>query len=402
MPPEQAVDSASIDARADIYSLGCTLYYLLTGTPPFSGPSMMSVLLKHRDAPIPKLSSTHGPVPPGLEAIYEKMMAKSVATRYQSMGEVIQELEQIRLQLGSVPGTNISSQTTGIFHPSSISSIAILRPDQKTIVARPVENSAISVLVVEPSRLQAGFIRKYLEQSAIRVLSSVTTGAAAEQAIRMEKPTAIVSSLYLSDMTGLELAQKIRADYPSAAPGFVLISSESESSEAQQLSQLNRVLLLPKPFGPEQLVSSVHLVTGQSISGRAGLAPPITRRNRAELRVLVVDDSSTARVHERIILNQLGFTQIHEASDGAQAIAAATREAFDLIVTDYNMPLLDGRALVSYLKQTTSTAAVPIVMVTTETEARILDPVRELGVAEIFPKAFPSDQVESLMKKLFG
>src|SRR4029079_18569701 len=55
MPPEQAVDSTTIDHRADIYSLGCTLYYLLTGQVPYTGPTIMAVILKHRDAAIPAL-----------------------------------------------------------------------------------------------------------------------------------------------------------------------------------------------------------------------------------------------------------------------------------------------------------------------------------------------------------
>jgi len=60
--------------------------------------------------------------------------------------------------------------------------------------------------------------------------------------------------------------------------------------------------------------------------------------------VLIVDDSPIARRHERSRLESLGFSQIAEATDGAQAIATAAREPFDLIVTDYNMPLMDGPA----------------------------------------------------------
>ena len=99
--------------------------------------------------------------------------------------------------------------------------------------------------------------------------------------------------------------------------------------------------------------------------------------------MLIVDDSSTARIHVRTVLQGLGFSQFLEVPDGAHAIAVAARESCDLIVTDYNMPLMDGRALVSYLKQNPATAAIPIVMVTTETEPRVLDPVRKLGVVAI-------------------
>src|SRR5262249_7530434 len=55
MPPEQAVDATRIDHRADIYSLGATLYFLLSGQPPYPERTLMAALLKHRDAPIPSL-----------------------------------------------------------------------------------------------------------------------------------------------------------------------------------------------------------------------------------------------------------------------------------------------------------------------------------------------------------
>ena len=83
---------------------------------------------------------------------------------------------------------------------------------------------------------------------------------------------------------------------------------------------------------------------------------------------MIVDDSATARIHVRTVLQGLGFSQFLEVPDGAHAIAMAARESCDLIVTDYNMPLMDGRALVSYLKQNPATAAIPIMMVTTETD----------------------------------
>ena len=70
MPPEQAMGLPNIDHRADIYSLGCTLYYLLIGCPPFPGTSLMAILLKHREAPPPSLCAGRKEVPPSLESIF--------------------------------------------------------------------------------------------------------------------------------------------------------------------------------------------------------------------------------------------------------------------------------------------------------------------------------------------
>jgi serine/threonine protein kinase len=70
MAPEQAVDSTTIDHRADIYSLGCTLYFLLAGRPMYSGSSLMSLLLQHHEAPPPSLREVRPDVPDFLNAIF--------------------------------------------------------------------------------------------------------------------------------------------------------------------------------------------------------------------------------------------------------------------------------------------------------------------------------------------
>ncbi|MCS6865243.1 MAG: protein kinase [Gemmataceae bacterium] len=93
MSPEQATDSASVDARADIYSLGCTLYVLLTGKPPFEGKTALEIISKHQTEPIVPPDVVVKRVPPALSAILMKMMAKKPADRYQSMDEVIAALE---------------------------------------------------------------------------------------------------------------------------------------------------------------------------------------------------------------------------------------------------------------------------------------------------------------------
>ena len=103
MSPEQALNSKGVDERGDIYSLGMTLYFLLTGKPAFGGESAVERLLAHRDAPIPSLSAQRSDVNPKLDSIFQKMVAKSPEERHQSMEEVIRELESYSVETIPTP-----------------------------------------------------------------------------------------------------------------------------------------------------------------------------------------------------------------------------------------------------------------------------------------------------------
>jgi serine/threonine protein kinase len=93
MAPEQAKDAAQVDVRADVYSLGCTLYDLLTGRPPFLGATAIEVMTKHATQPVPPPEGIAKDIPANLSAILMKMMAKKPDERYANMNEVIAALE---------------------------------------------------------------------------------------------------------------------------------------------------------------------------------------------------------------------------------------------------------------------------------------------------------------------
>lgn len=88
MAPEQAVNSRDVDARADVYSLGCTLFFLLNGRPPYAGETAVSRLLAHRDRPIPPLGQSNRAVPAELNAIFQRMVAKRKEDRFATMHDV--------------------------------------------------------------------------------------------------------------------------------------------------------------------------------------------------------------------------------------------------------------------------------------------------------------------------
>jgi serine/threonine protein kinase len=82
--PEQTLNPQGADTRADLYSLGCTLFHLLTGRPPFPGGSLARKLLDHQQTPPPSLRQARPDLPPALDAILQRLLAKRPADRFQT------------------------------------------------------------------------------------------------------------------------------------------------------------------------------------------------------------------------------------------------------------------------------------------------------------------------------
>jgi putative intracellular protease/amidase/tRNA A-37 threonylcarbamoyl transferase component Bud32 len=93
MAPEQAEDMKQADARSDIYSLGCTLFFLLTGRTLFEGDTIVRKIVAHREQAAPSLGDHVADVPPALEAVFRRMVAKRPQERFGSMSELIFALD---------------------------------------------------------------------------------------------------------------------------------------------------------------------------------------------------------------------------------------------------------------------------------------------------------------------
>jgi eukaryotic-like serine/threonine-protein kinase len=94
MSPEQSLGSDRVDARSDVYSLGCVLYELLIGQPPFMGPNAMAIMARHSMEKVPSLQVVRAAVPDEVEDIVLHALEKTPADRFQSMQEMVQALSE--------------------------------------------------------------------------------------------------------------------------------------------------------------------------------------------------------------------------------------------------------------------------------------------------------------------
>ncbi|MDA1053138.1 MAG: Hsp70 family protein [Planctomycetota bacterium] len=152
MSPEQGDNSASVDRRSDIYSLGCTLYRLLAGRPPYQGETLVQTLVAHRIEPIPSIREARPDAPEWLEGVLRRMLAKKPDDRYQSMTELIRDLEPHLETLGVVVGKSQTPLAPTASKETETSRIGV--PPTKRL-DRPSDGSSVAETAATPPRRSA-------------------------------------------------------------------------------------------------------------------------------------------------------------------------------------------------------------------------------------------------------
>lgn len=117
--------------------------------------------------------------------------------------------------------------------------------------------------------------------------------------------------------------------------------------------------------------------------------------------ILAVDDSSSIRVAVRTALASAGFA-VTEAANGADGIAKAKANHFDLIVTDLNMPIMDGLTMIEELRKSPAHMGVPIIFLTTESDAGLKQRAKAAGATGWLTKPFDPVQIVKIVKKVLG
>ena len=256
----------------------------------------------------------------------------------------------------------------------------------------------LTVVLIEPSVAQQKAIARYLHNQGVQDVTCFDNGSQALAHVGDAQPDLVISALYLPDMTGTDLLYSLRNDPATQNIVFMLISSETRFQALDPVRQAGAVAVLPKPFAEEQLraalYSTIELLDPDELE--------LDNFDSRDLKVLIVDDSTMARRHVTRVLNSMGIEDIMQVSDGIEAVPVLESNLFDLVITDYNMPEMDGERLVNHIRNHSMQTSVPVLMVTSEEDEVRLAAARQSGVSALSDKPFEPENIRRLITRLLS
>lgn len=258
--------------------------------------------------------------------------------------------------------------------------------------------SDLFILLIESSSTQRKIIEKQLLEMNVGTVDCAENGQEALSMMDDALPDLVISSMYLSDMTGTELITQMRDSENKSELPFMLVSSETNFNMLDPIRQAGVVAILPKPFKAKDL--NTALLTALDFINID--EEEFEEIDMAELNVLLVDDSKLARKHIHRVLSKLGIERITEAVNGQDAVEKISQEFYDLVVTDYNMPHMDGEELTRYIRDKSQQSTIPILMVTSENDDNRLAAVQQAGVSGICDKPFEPETVKDYLRKILS
>ncbi|MCX7166473.1 MAG: chemotaxis response regulator CheY [Rhodocyclales bacterium] len=123
--------------------------------------------------------------------------------------------------------------------------------------------------------------------------------------------------------------------------------------------------------------------------------------DRTSLKFLVVDDFSTMRRIVRNLLKELGFTNVEEAEDGAVALTKLREGGFEFVVSDWNMPNMDGLTLLQNVRADSQLKTLPFLMITAEAKKENITAAVQAGASNYIVKPFTAATLQEKLDKIF-
>jgi two-component system chemotaxis response regulator CheY len=120
--------------------------------------------------------------------------------------------------------------------------------------------------------------------------------------------------------------------------------------------------------------------------------------------VLIVDDSTPMRAIIKKVISASGFDmgRFFEAADGREALKVLEQEWLDLVLTDYNMPDMNGLELLEEMKKDDALKSIPVIMITTEGSEKRIEKFMEKGALDYIKKPFTPEEIKQKLKRVMG
>jgi len=262
-----------------------------------------------------------------------------------------------------------------------------------------ISTNELSLFLIEPSSVQARIVQKYLADLGVVNIRLFNNGTSALDAMRKQQPDLTISAMYLGDMSGSNLIEIMRADQALTDIAFILISSEDNPLYLDPVRQSGTCAILKKPFDLADLRAAIFTTLDYLNSGSLALERDVI--DVENLNILVVDDSSSARSYLIKVLKSIGFKNFTEAENGKYGAEIIEKHSFDLVITDYNMPEMDGKELIEFIRNQSWQSTLPVIMITSEHHEHRLDAVRQAGVSAICDKPFEPSHIKNLIEQIF-
>jgi len=265
--PEQARDPRLADTRSDIYSLGCTLFYMLAGHPPFSEGTAAQKLLQHQEEKPPELLTLRDDLPDSLDRLVRRMLAKRPEDRPQSSAEVVADLATIMRELGlqlphalaplpsAVPLHNGPSWRRHIPWMIPVATLLLVSVWMSAVSNRPSDTDPFPPILpksgspVEPKEIQSEAATEVTDPGSVNSFESQVDTEPKQQ--NSSSPELRLQDINLGSLIGEDSSDLSEP----AKPSHELMSVEPENQDpSKQLlpSEKTEASQVGEPFGSEE------------------------------------------------------------------------------------------------------------------------------------------------------
>ena len=236
MAPEQAESTKQADARSDIYSLGCMFYFLLMDKAVYERSTVIDKMLAHRDEPVPSLSEALGIPFSVLDRVFSKLIAKKPKDRYQSMAEVIDDFQMLRISSENMPEATSTTLRTPVRFLSGSSAI---------IATGGVAAIVAGFIAFFSNQVSSGFLASVFSTTHVTPLSDDTKSAIKDTSVglgvlrdSLAHETPSFSGISQSNSIGMEFVEIPAGNFllgsPTSEPGRSLNETQVPVSLTQK------------------------------------------------------------------------------------------------------------------------------------------------------------------------